>query len=183
MGTIGTSLAAAGNALGITPSGGSTAALTMVVLGIFLAWHGYLVYSGQVPVRPFPGRAFSRPDIDLASGWCGAGLVAWGAGWLLSIPPSLPVDIIGQILAAPGAVIFLFGVLSYIYMPKRLRPAWAGRATVLPADVAAPAAAQPAAEQDNQDNAAEQEDPGPREDEDQAQPPADEAASAAPPAD
>lgn len=122
---IGTPLAA-GSILGLTAADGAYAA-PLAVLGLLLAWHGVRVYSGRVRVPPRRGRVFLyRPDIDLSAAWCGSGLALWGIGWLLSIPPSLPVDIIGQILAWAGAVVFLFGLVSYVYLPRRLRPAWAG---------------------------------------------------------
>lgn len=124
MGNIATPLAAGGNALGITPAD-ATSAAPLAVLGLFLAWHGYLVYTGKVKVQPQRGLIFlQRPDIDLSAAWCGAGLVLWGVGWLLSIPAFLPVDIVGQIVAWTGAVAFVFGIVTYVYLPKPLRPAW-----------------------------------------------------------
>jgi hypothetical protein len=123
-------LAAGGNGLGLSAADG-TSALPLGILGLCLAWHGYLVYTGKVPV-PRTRRAFLyRPDIDLSGLWCGLGLVLWGVGWSLSIPPFLPIDILGQIVAWTGAALFIFGIVAYIYLPvylylpERLRPAWA----------------------------------------------------------
>lgn len=123
-GNIGIPLAAGGTAHGL-PAADGTAAAPLAVLGLFLAWHGYLVYTGRVKVAPFRGYGLSRPDLDLSALWCGAGLVLWGVGWVLSIPPLEPIDIFGQIVAWIGAAVFLFGIASYIYLPKRLRPRWA----------------------------------------------------------
>lgn len=145
METTGIPLAAG---LGVNATDG-TSALPLAVLGLFLAWHGFLVYSGTVKVAPQRLWAFlQRPDIDLACAWVGSGLVLWGIGWFLSIPPFLPVDIFGQVVAWGGAVVFLVGVVCYVYLPRWLRPAWARTAPTLAAAAQAAAAqGQPTADQ------------------------------------
>ena len=37
-----------------------TSAIPLAVLGLCLAWHGYLVYTGKVPVPPVRWRAAAR---------------------------------------------------------------------------------------------------------------------------
>ena len=116
-------LAAGGSLLGLH-AGDSGDGVVLAVLGAVLAWHGFRAYTGRLRVAPRRGYVFlQRPAIDLSAAWCGSGLLLAGVGALLSIPAVLPVDIIGLILFAAGGVLVLAGMVFYVYLPRRLRPA------------------------------------------------------------
>jgi hypothetical protein len=107
-------------------SADATAAFPFLILGFFFATHGYLVYRGIAKVPPQRLWGFlDRPNIDLVCAWLGLGLLMFGCGQILSVPPFLPLDIVGQVISWSGAPVFLFGVICYIHLPKFMTPAWA----------------------------------------------------------
>jgi hypothetical protein len=107
-------------------SADATAAFPFVIIGAFFLLHGYLVYRGTAKVPPQRLWGFiDRPNIDLACAWLGAGFVTFGLGQILSVPPWLPIDIVGQVISWSGAPLFLVGVLCYVFLPKFMTPAWA----------------------------------------------------------
>lgn len=111
--------------MGLTSADG-TAAFPFLLVGFFFAVHGYLVYRGIAKVPPQRLWGFiDRPNVDLACAWLGAGLLMFGCGQLLSIPPFMPVDIVGQVIAWSGAPVFLVGIVCYIALPRFLTPQWA----------------------------------------------------------
>ena len=107
-------------------SADATAAFPFLIVGFFFAAHGYLVYRGiaKVPPQRLWG-IIDRPNIDLACTWLGVGFLMFGGGQILSVPPFLPLDIVGQVISWSGALVFLFGVICYIHLPKFLTPVWA----------------------------------------------------------
>lgn len=117
-----TPLAASGSLLGLH-AGDSADGVVLAVIGAVLAWHGFRVYTGRLRVTPYRSYVFlQRPAIDWCALWCGSGLLLAGIGALLSIPASMPVDIIGLILLVAGGVLFVAGMAFYVYLPRWLRP-------------------------------------------------------------
>lgn len=140
----GTLLAASGSLLGLQAAD-SAEGVVLAVIGAVLAWHGARVYTGRRRVTPRRGNVYlRRPDIDLAAAWCGSGLLVAGIGALLSVPASVPVDVLGLILLVAGGVVFVAGLAFYVYLPRPLRPAWErGAAAASPAG-SSPAGSSPA---------------------------------------
>jgi hypothetical protein len=122
---VATGIPLASSGLGLT-SADATAAFPFLLLGFFFFVHGYLVYRGIAKVPPQRLWGFlDRPNIDLVCAWLGAGLLLFGCGQLLSIPPFMPLDIAGQVIAWSGAPVFLVGIICYVHLPEFMTPAWA----------------------------------------------------------
>jgi hypothetical protein len=118
------------------PGGGSQTGnivgfVLILIAGAVLAWHGLRVYTGRKRVKFWEVKTvkgtFRRPDLDLAGAWAGSGLALLGLGGLLHIARSGPVAAIATVVEVAGGAGLLLGLVFYVYLPRRLRPAWSVR--------------------------------------------------------
>lgn len=103
----------------------------VLIVGAVLAWHGWRVYTGRKRVNYWELKTVKgtlrRPDLDLVGAWGGSGLALLGLGGLLRVVRSGPVDAVGAVVEVAGGVGILLGLAFYVYLPRRLRPAWSTR--------------------------------------------------------
>jgi hypothetical protein len=115
-------------AAGSGQAGNAVGFVLVLIAGAVLAWHGLRVYTGRKRVSFWELKTVKgtlrRPDLDLVGAWGGSGLALLGLGGLLHIVQSGPVAAVAVVVEVAGGVGILLGLAFYVYLPRRLRPAW-----------------------------------------------------------